>query len=243
MKIVCFSVFSICLLLGSSAYTTRDMDCMDLFSHAFGKLKDINPENAKGLLLKYRVTIETSDGTKYYDSVDLSIYEKKSRIVSSEFVIFQDDKAMVLIRPKSNTIFLSRPVDSSVRKIQFQNIIRMQDSIFAKMILKSCVTETGTNSKKMTFQFPVKMQDNIGMSSVQYWIDEQAVSVQKLQLNYQPGKRQQLKVLIMEFVKLNTHYASAPFVGTATANVFNSKNALKSEYKNYTIVDKRKDNR
>lgn len=238
MSRIFITFISVAMIFFCCGFKSQNEECMDLFNKAFGKMTDMSPSLTKGLSLKYAVTAETLEGETYSDNIDLNILNDKASIVSTDVTIFQDEKTMVTIRPESTTIFMTKPGDKNFRKAKFQDIMKLQDSIFSKMILKNCTAE-GTGLKKMTFVFPQQVMDRIGISSANYWVDEKKVTIKKLQLIYANQEGQRLKKWSMEFLHVDTRYAQLPFQGSALGKIYDSKNTLRPLYKNYAVIDKR----
>src|SRR5687767_351606 len=103
--------FSTVVIFLCCCFSAQNNSCMDLFHKAFGKMKDMSPKPSKGLSVEYVVTVQTVDGNTYTDNIHLNIYNNRASIISSDVTIYQDEKAMVAIRPEANTIFMTRPAD------------------------------------------------------------------------------------------------------------------------------------
>lgn len=239
------SVVLLCVVFFFSfSGVVRAQDCLKLFTSAFQKMKTL-PESGSGISMKYAVQVEMTDGTIHTDNIEMNILNKRVKIVSNDFIIYQDVKAMVVIHPEANTIFMTAPADMATQNSQLQGILVLQDSLLKHMVLKSCVAEKTRNAKgnqiykKMTFQLPVLAQSDFPISSIMYWIEQVNGSIRKIQLDYKEKEDQEVKSIAFEFQEMSNQYQDSPFEGTAVARVLDAKNGLRTEYKNYSLIDKR----
>jgi hypothetical protein len=238
------TVLLIVAIISLFSFTAIDNDCLNLFKVAFEKMKNISPQPGKGLAIKYTVNAQTTDGSYYTDNIDMSMYDKKYKVISTDATIYQDDKTMVVVRPESNSIFVTRPMDQNIRRIKMLDMMKLQDSIFAHLILKNCDADgkLGPDYKKLTFEVPSKVQAKLGVVSVIYWMDVKKVVIKKVALNYKEQEGQRFKSVAYDFVVMDNSYTGKPFEGSAINIVMDAKNELKPLYKNYSVIDSRINN-
>ncbi|HYF68640.1 MAG TPA: hypothetical protein VD884_10910 [Ohtaekwangia sp.] len=219
-------------------------DCLSVFRQAYGKMKNFSHDSHDGLLLKYSVHVETTTGENYSDFINLEMRQKRVKVVSSDFTVFQDEKTMVVIQPEAKVIFMTRPVAESLRQNQLAAFMKLQDSIYKYMKVRSCgidpaVKDNGGNStQRIMFQLPIGVQEASGVTTVTYWVDASQLAIKRLKLTY--GSSSSLyKAVSFHFDQVDDKYVGVPFDGSALSRVMEGKSRIKERYRHFEMIDQR----
>jgi hypothetical protein len=224
-------------------FGSAEEECLRVFKLAFEKMKQITPPEGKGLAIKYSVDAQTADGKVYHDVIEMTSMNKKALVKSQDATIYQDEKTMVIIRPAEHSIFVTTPLDANIRKFKMQDMMKLQDSIFANLKLKKCSddeTASGSDKKKLDFLVPPAITSRSGIKSATYWLDIKNTTINKVALYYNGKSTKGFTSLIYDFAFINNQYTESPFDGSAIGIVMNGKKQLKSSYKGYSIIDNRR---
>lgn len=235
-KFFCFAFLLI-------AFSAGAQEGQELFKTAFAKMKEASTYATKGLSLKYNVTVLTAAGQQYSDNIALEMKDKRFKVISSDVSVFQDEKTMVVIQPAQKVIFMTKPTPAMGNN-QWQNLIALQDSLVANLIVKSCVDVVDLKiakgpCKKIDLMLPMRIQQNMGVTSVTYWIEEREATIRKVQIVYAKRSEQPLSRLDFEFREMNFNYRATPFAGTALSLVMENRSNMKASYKDFKVIDKR----
>ncbi|AYB29196.1 hypothetical protein [Chryseolinea soli] len=218
-------------------------DCEALFQEAYASLKKASLQPTHGLMMKYEVNVLAVTGEQYTDVINLQMKGGRFKITSGDFTLYQDDKTMVVIQPKAETIFVTKP--SGMDKNKLQEMMALQDSLARYMTIKKCsnVSDSriadGKPCRKMDFMLPANIEKRMGVSAVTYWIEESTRIMRKVQIIYKKRSEQPLARVDFDFREMVVDYKSQPFDGTALSKVMKGKSNPKPEYARYKIIDKR----
>jgi hypothetical protein len=226
--------FVLLLLTGT---VSRAQDCNTLFKEAFARLKSL-PVSSKGIFMKYNVRVLMKDESVHSDKIEVAVYDNRTKVVSDNFTIYQDSKAMVFIQNEAKTIFITSPAQDAVRATQLQNFISLQDSLFAHAEIKHCNSQTG-NRKVVRFHFPSLSTSNFPLDEVAYEIDVNRKEIVAIKLMYSKTNAMAISAIEFSFEALDRDFNKKPFEGSAVTKVFDGGNKLKGAFAYYNVIDQR----
>lgn len=241
-NILRLSILVIAVSLGPLHSSAQHEKCSELFGIAYAKMKKRQAHQPSSLSMSYSVAVTLPDNETYTDRIEVKMHNKKSAVISKDVALYQDGSTLVAIRPAGNVIFLTRPLPESLKQSQMGDLVKLQDTLFQHMTMKSCesVTNEGKPLTKQVFVLSRDHYERLGVSAITYWMDEATVEMKKVRIDYAGNPR--IKTLEYSIDEWNTDYRQSPFEGTALSVVMTGE-VLKSKYKGYSLTDKRNEKR
>lgn len=239
-KRIAFFIFFISV--GATVMRVAAQDCSVLFRQAYEKMRALRMSGSESMAVTYSVNVAARSGESHSERIEVKAHDKKSRIVSREITLYQDQHALVAIQHGSKSIFITKPIPEQMRQNQFNDLLKLQDTVFRHMTIKNCAAEKVSGFdrplSKVNFNLEKKLSERLGIKSVIYWMDAATIEVKKVRIDYAESNPM-VRSLEYSIEEMDLSYRQAPFAGSAVSVVMEG-GKLKEKYKNYAVTDKRK---
>lgn len=218
-------------------------DCNALFKQVTEKVKrERASASSNGFDMVTRILVTMEGGEVHTEKMDVKMSGHKYQYNSLATQMYQDEKTMVVVNTKENTVFISKPLPVSMRQNQFDQMMKLQDSLVNYFVIQSCekewgVVEKGTGYYKMVL-LPKPKVKNMGVNSIVYWVAVDKMEVRKISIYYGPENASGIKEYEMIIDRIHNSLSQAPFPESAISMVMEGTK-LRSAYAGYEVIDKR----
>lgn len=230
------------VLLSWTVQAQQD-DCQGLLRKVAERMRVLRQSgNVNGFEMKCRIVVTAENGEVKQEPMEVMVKGNKYHYKTGETSLYQDSKTMVVVQRAQRTVFLTKAIPDQQRQDQLTNMIKLQDSLQRHLELRQCSREFGTVKPgegfiKMTFA-PAKDIEGLGLRSITYWVAAGTPEITKIQVDYTPGSGYGIKKYELIVEKMDAGTKTEPFPGEATLMAMQG-GKLRSEFKNYQLIDKR----
>jgi hypothetical protein len=218
-------------------------DCMAIFRKATDQVRSMRLlSKSSGFELRCRIVVTPEEGGAVHERMKVVSLNGKYQCSTGEYSLFQDEYTLVVVQHDQKSIFITKPLPEQLRQDQFTQMIKLQDSLQKRLMVKACVKEFGTvqageGYMKIVF-VPDKKIEGLGLKSITYWIALHQYEVRKIAIDYSPDSGYGIKRYEMIVDAMNAQSTSTPFKGKALAQALKN-DKLRDEFKSYQLIDKR----
>jgi len=230
------------LLLFSSA--TPDNTCLNSVKKVFDQMKTLT-EGSTVSYMKYTVTAKLHEkDNNDKNIINSSTFEvisnkKNSRIYSKEMVVLRDEKNTFTILPQKKLIYWQNTFIKEKGVDAYNDLRKMQDSVFKHAEKVDCKTITGQAYTKMiTVSLDKNMSAYMQMKKLTYCIDDKKNLLSKVEVEYLPNNN--FENIVYVFNEQNYDYKKADMTIPVQNLVFESDKTLQKQYAGFKLIDTRK---
>jgi hypothetical protein len=243
LRLIFKTIFVVLVVHIAPCFAYGQEDCAAIFKKAIDQVRSMRLlSKNNGFEMRCRIKITPESGALVEEHVEVIALKNKYRCITSKYSLYQDATTMVVIQHDEKTVFVTRPLPDQLRKDQFTEMVKLQDSLQQHLILGNCTKEFGTVHAgegyiKITF-VPDKTIDGLGLRAITYWVELERYEVKKIAIDYTPNSGYGVKKYELIVDKINAQSTTIPFKNEALAQgMLGDK--LRSEFKSYVLIDKR----
>ncbi|MBS1636298.1 MAG: hypothetical protein JST26_10300 [Bacteroidetes bacterium] len=236
----------LCLVFTYRPVSAGD-DCLGeiraIFQHMYNTLPQ---EKGKNLYVNYEVISHVRHGAKSqgelvtHTSIRTYAAPGVSWFISSDICVYQDKSDVITVLPGRKVIYWARSTAGADKTDRLKALKTSQDSILYRGSTATCSVTTEFGADKVICVTPEKKySDLLHIKSVYYYILSAQKQIKKLVINYnENSKTSRIEHVYKE---MNPDYTAVNLNVPVKSLVFASGSKLKPEYKDYRLIDVRKD--
>jgi len=222
--------------------THPNQDCKAEVQLAYSQIRVLS-EPAMAFSIEYAVNTEDWDELCQKEITSIRKKNNKIKVYTRGVELYQDDLSLVVINLADQSVFISNPVQTSVKKDQLTVLTTMLDSLFKYMEVQECETICVDNAKNLThrkiaFSTSEPIRATYSIHKITYWLVENENRIKRIKLEYLPEA--ELKSLEFELLEINSTYKESPFQKNAKDQVLDKEGRLLPAYRHFELTDKRK---
>ena len=235
---------ALALLFLLSSATLENSTCLNSVKKVFDQMK-ISTENSEVSYMNYTVTAKLHErDNKDKNIINSSTFEvisnkKNSRIYSKEMIVLRDEKNTFTILPQKKTIYWQNTFVKEKGADAYNDLRKMQDSVFKHAEKVDCKTVTGQAYTKMiTVSLDKNMAAYMQMKKLTYCIDDKKNLLSKVEVEYLPNNNYENIVYV--FNEQNYDYKKADMTIPVQNLVLENDKTLQKLYAGFKLIDTRK---
>ncbi len=224
----------------------EESDCMDLVKQAYEK-RNFPPQSDNQdhvYYLGYQIkTIfrEKRQIPHHISDVKVFINQKQTHFISNEMSIYQDESSSFTVIPDRKVIYWGGSSMNMAKEIRLKNFSLLQDKLLDLAKVQECNDirlENSKANKQVILLLEEEAQKSFPYDRVTFLIDTAEQYIHQVFLDYpEPNKISRIEVTFNEMsYNYQTHILDKPLISL----FFNEKGELLPEYKDYQLIDQRK---
>lgn len=230
-----------CITFSFISQSSSDED-MVFIKKIYNKINLSSNIEGKTLYCKIGVISSTNipkRGTLPEQLIEVYINKNQSKYISSEMIIFEDDKDAFTIITKEKTILWRNSVRKTSSETNGRKIGVLQDTLLSNLrtINTTEIVENKQNLKRIETKVLESEQAKYNIKNIIFYVDKKHQSIAKLEIKYLVPVNSLLSVKYT-FYDMDFDYKSKDMeVSSVKSLIFSSGTRLNDTYKGYTIKD------